>query len=325
LTQRLDRSASPSVDPALGAQGEFDAAGYVAELSRDHPGTARALVALAESHREALPATTPIRFDPLDLPAVDSSTLVDVRLPFPTVTCDFLTPWGMSMPVVDSDGHGRWVGLVAATLQETVSGIDVWPVVTTLQANRDDDRQSATALLFGRVRFGASLPPAPEGFARVSIGGGVSAWVLELCGEPNSHAGLWLDLPARAACSALQLLDAVNVSLEPARLDHREQRRVARLGAEPAREVVIRTSRRYGATARSGSVGYQHRWTVRGHPKLYTRGAIFNANPHRRVTVDGVECVKIWCPAFIKGPQDKPLILKSRLVVTPVEPSPSKR
>jgi hypothetical protein len=69
-------------------------------------------------HREVLRATTPIRFDPLDLPAVDSSTLVDVRLPFPTVTCDFLTPWGMSMPVVDSDGPGRWVGLVAATLQD---------------------------------------------------------------------------------------------------------------------------------------------------------------------------------------------------------------
>jgi hypothetical protein len=69
-------------------------------------------------------------------------------------------------PVQDRSGSH------SSARQETAGGIDVWPVVTTLRANKDDDRQSAAALLFGRVRFGASLPPAPEWFARVSIGGG---------------------------------------------------------------------------------------------------------------------------------------------------------
>lgn len=352
MTQQIGGNKS-AADPAFSVVQQLDPARFMDDLrEEEHPRAARALVALAESHKRALRATTPIRFDPLDLPAVDSSTLITARLPFPTVTCDFLTPWGMSLPVVDSDGNGRWVGLVAATLQETASGIDVWPIVTTLRASEEDDRQSASALLFGRVRFGAPLPAAPEGFVLLSMGGGVSAWLLDMGAQPSPptetggviataadaiggtaaearallqrsakyRAELWLDLPARAACAALQLLDAVNVSLQPARLDRREQRRVARFGAEPAREVVIRASQRYGASAaRSGSVDYQHRWTVRGHPKFYTKGAIFDANPHKRVSVDGVECVKVWCPAFIKGPQDKPLILKSRRVPAPVE------
>jgi hypothetical protein len=319
MTQRLGNRGAPGGPPTAPLAADFDAAGFLEQLEAERSRTARALTELAESHRRALRATTPIRFDPLDLPAVDSSTLVDVRLPFPTVTCDFLTQWGMSMPVVDCDGNGRWVGLVAATLQESASGIDVWPVVTTLRAQEADDRQSPTALQYGRVRLGSPLPEAPEGLVRVSIDEHLSAWVLELCGEPSIRANLWLDLPARAACAALQLLDAVNVSLQPAHLDRSEQRRAARFGAEPAREVVIRAAREHTSTAGSGGVDYQHRWTVRGHPKHYTRGSIFDANPQKRITIDGVECVKIWCPAFVKGPQDKPLVLKSRRVVAPAE------
>jgi hypothetical protein len=280
MTQRLGNSVV-SNDPATAPlPADFDAVSFMEQLGAERHRTARALTELGESHRQALRATTPIRFDPLDLPAVDSSTLVDVRLPFPTVTCDFLTQWGMSMPVVDCDGNGRWVGLVAATLQESASGIDVWPVVSTLRAQDADDRQTPTALLYGRVRLGSPLPQAPEGFIHVSIDEHLSAWVLELCGEPSIRANLWLDLPARAACAALQLLDAVNVSLQPAHLNRSEQRRVARFGAQPAHEVVIRASREHNSIAGSGGVDYQHRWTFAATQSITPAG--LSSMPTRR-------------------------------------------
>lgn len=297
------------------------------DLAKNHLAYGAALRALATDHREALRRSTPILFDPLSTPGADSD-LGGVRLPFGCVTCDFLTQRGMSMPIQAAADlkNSEWVGLVAATLQEQGEGIiDVWPVVKVLSASRPDDAQSGgKCLLFGRARFGAELGDPPDGMRGFDFES-ASVWAIDdtrTADEAEATrecdpiwALLWIVKPAQAAISALRLLEAVNVDLAPADLSRAERRRAARVGADVPLEVVIRTSRRESATPSTGSVEWQHRWTVRGHWKHFTKGPVFNANSRKRVyDAAGNECVKVWCPPFVKGPDDKPLVLKARRI-----------
>lgn len=84
----------------------------------------------------------------------------------------------------------------------------------------------------------------------------------------------------------------------------------------PHFEVVIRqNSKRYVSGRPPQAQDWSHRWEVRGHFKHFRRGATYDANPDRRVLMpDGTDCVRIWCPPYVKGPQDKPLIPKRRVI-----------
>jgi hypothetical protein len=229
------------------------------------------------------------------------------------VTCDFLNARGMSMPVVTIDGQ-TWVGLIAATFVQRGDSIDVWPVVTTL-FDDGSTRQYPKPLLYGCVRFGGTLPEV-DGLSVFETG---NATVCVPEGEGGSFADAWIIRPALAAANALRLLEAVNVTLEPADLSRAATRRAGREGADIPLEVVIRTSRRETtAPVTTGSVDWQHRWTVRGHLMHFKRGPIFNANPRKRVDdPKHGECVIVWCPVTVKGPADKPLILKARRLESP--------
>lgn len=298
-----------------------------ATFAARHRPYAHALRNLATGHREALRMSTPILFDPLTAPAVDDD-VSGLRLPFDCVTCDFLTAQGMSMPITASTTlrDSEWVGLVAATLRQQADDIiDVWPVVKVLRPSKPDDEQAGDGcLMFGRVRFGGNLGEPPPGITEMQIEDASTWSIAQHDGRSPAVAGhddwqmwalLWLVQPAKAAISALRLLDAVNVDLAPATLSRPVRRRGAREGAEIPLEVVIRTSRTSSTARPSVSVEWQHRWTVRGHWKHFTKGPLFNANPRRRVfDADGREVVKVWCPPFVKGPQDKPLVLKARHV-----------
>ena len=287
-------------------------------LTNDGPDTDELLYAtglgiLAAEHRQMLLQSTPILFDPLSTPELDEHVVEGLRLPFPVVTCDFLAQSGLSMPVTVADGTTHWVGLIAATLSQSDEAIDVWPVVTTLHADRSDAAQHQRALFYGRIRLNGTLPPAPDGLVLVERPT-ASAWVMPGNDDEQTWASLWCWKPALAAASALRLLEAVNVSLEEASLPRAERRRAARVGAEPSLEVVIRSSGTERTENAAGhSIDWQHRWTVRGHWMHFKRGRVFEANPRKRVTdpVHG-ECVRVWCPPFVKGPKDKPLVLKSR-------------
>jgi hypothetical protein len=286
---------------------------------------ARALGTLATDHLRHLREATPVVFDPLAVPDATPDAAVGLALPFPTVVADFLSPTGMSMPVqVFNAREGWWVGLIAATIAQGEEGgpIDVWPTVTTLQAARDDDKQTPRELVFGHVRIGGPLPPAPDGLTHVQLDG-ADAWVVDI-DDPKPWALLWLLQPALAAISALRLLDAVNVSLIDMPLARPARRRAEREGATPALKVDITTGRATGAGVSDapGSIDWQHRWTVRGHWKHFGETtAIARRHPSRIVDVPGRgRCVKVWCPPFVKGPADKPLILKSRHVAVTPEP-----
>lgn len=319
--RRVERTPRERRRPAPDDTGPPEGWDADAEIGRLLP-TAEGLALIARSHREALTTATPVLFDPLTAPALDDAAVDGLRLPFPAVTCDFLNALGMSMPVGTSGGEDEWVGLIAATFQQDGDALDVWPVVTTLAAAEDEGPRHPQALSFGRVRFGGPLPDAPDGLTLVQVGS-ASAWVVDpqhaedpakfTKADSAMWTKLWVIMPALAAASALRLLEAVNVSLLPAELPRPVRRRAAREGAEIPLEVVIRTSRREGALAAGHTVEWQHRWTVRGHWKHFTKGPVFNANPRKHVyDANGNPCVRVWCPPFVKGPSDRPLILKAR-------------
>jgi hypothetical protein len=115
---------------------------------------------------------------------------------------------------------------------------------------------------------------------------------------------------ASIALASLELLKSVNVELET----RPSAPKAHRAHGVPMSEVVIRQRHMNHRSVVSHAVEWSHRWEVRGHYKHFTKGPIFDANPDRHIEVDGVECVRLWCPPFVKGPEDKPLVPKVRRV-----------
>lgn len=285
----------------------------VRETGEDALREAHRIEELSEMHRAAMRNATPILFDPLGMPELDPQSVEGLRLPFETTTCDFLSSMGMAMPVPIIKGHEDWVGVVSVTFVQQGDAIDAFPVVTTLDPLREDSDQRIGAVCTGMVRFGTDAWPGHEHLVELESPT-FSARVLSI-DEDALWADLWVVAPALAAATALRLLDAVNVELQEVQLPRQARRRAEREGAQPALEVMIRSGSGSGSsTVPASEVDWQHRWTVRGHWKRFTRGPIYDANPRRRIDEGGVSCVKVWCPPFVKGPEDKPLVLKSRKV-----------
>lgn len=113
------------------------------------------------------------------------------------------------------------------------------------------------------------------------------------------------------ALRALFLLESVNVRLregQPAEPGHRG-------AGVPSFEVVIREPTRSEHEPTAQTVDWSHRWEVRGHFKHFRKGAVYESNPDRRIEADGDSYVRVWCPPFVKGPANKPLIPKTHVYV----------
>lgn len=280
---------------------------------------AKALAILAEDHLARMREATPVVFDPLAVPDPSADALIGLGLPFPVVVADFLSTTGMSLPVQGINGDDWWVGLIAATIVQTdeAGPVDVYPTVTTLNPDRPNDAQVPRELMFGCIRFGAPMPPAPEGLTHVALDD-CEAWVVVDL-DPKPWTALWLRAPALAAISAMRLLDAVNVDLIDVPLARAARRRAEREDAKPALMVDVRTSHTSSGSDPTGNVGtvdWRQRWTVRGHWKHFGEHTrVARRHPSRILDVPGHgRCVKVWCPPHVKGPADKPLILKTRVV-----------
>lgn len=282
---------------------------------------AKALATLAEGNMALMREATPVVFDPLAVPDPSTDALIGLGLPFPVVVADFLSTTGMSLPVQGfHDARDWWVGLVAATIvQSDENGpVDVYPTVTTLNPDRPNDAQVPRELMFGCIRFGAPMPPAPEGLMNVVLDD-CEAWIIDDMEEPATWTALWVRAPALAAISAMRLLDAVNVDLIDVPLARAARRRAERENAKPALMVDVRTTSHSSGSDPTGNVGtidWRQRWTVRGHWKHFgEHTAVARRHPSRILDVPGHgRCVKVWCPPHVKGPADKPLVLKTRVV-----------
>jgi hypothetical protein len=115
------------------------------------------------------------------------------------------------------------------------------------------------------------------------------------------------------ALRAMYLLESSNVEL----VERTEALpRAHRAHGIPHYDVSIRQNNRRTKGDPSGQhIDYSHRFEVRGHFKHFgpdTR--LFQASGPAKVLdlPDRGACVRLWCPPFVKGPADKPLIPKRR-------------
>lgn len=129
---------------------------------------------------------------------------------------------------------------------------------------------------------------------------------------------------AMAALKALFLMDMSNVEVIDGRAAGQVSRQVARQADRKGQTIALAvhvstSSKRYmqrGGGMEPGAPGsleYSHRFRVRGHVKHYPVGTrMADADPRKVKPCPRCgNCRRIWTPPFIKGPDDKPLILKS--------------
>jgi len=133
----------------------------------------------------------------------------------------------------------------------------------------------------------------------------------------REHQTIALDV-AEMAYSVLFLLDSANVELVEGSPNRQERRAVERRGGRVALTVRVSSPKRRPRDDHDQRkhIDYSHRFEVRGHYKHFPRGTRLadhdpsNIKPCPRCN----ECRRIWCPPFVKGPEDKPLIPKVRVV-----------
>jgi hypothetical protein len=120
---------------------------------------------------------------------------------------------------------------------------------------------------------------------------------------------------ALVVLKALNLMDMSNVEIVQAPLERPARRLAERKGIPISLAVKIHTStKRYtGSNGEGSHIEYSHRFRVRGHVKHYPVGTrMADARPDQvRPCGRCGRCRRIWTPPFTKGPEGKPLVLKS--------------
>lgn len=123
---------------------------------------------------------------------------------------------------------------------------------------------------------------------------------------------------AELATAVLYFLDSANVELAEAPATRQERRAVERRGGRIALTVTIRPPRNQPTppAGEQAPTAWSHRWEVRGHYKHYRAGTRLadsdptNVKPCPRCG----DCRRIWCPPHVKGPTDRPLVPKIRVI-----------
>jgi hypothetical protein len=120
--------------------------------------------------------------------------------------------------------------------------------------------------------------------------------------------------------AAVSILDSDAVVIDQAEMEKRDVKRAEKRGWPIADQVYIRPVRKGGERkpASGEEAHYSHRFWVRGHTKHFpigTRMATGRPDLVKACTREGAAscgfCRRVWTPPFIKGPDDKPLVLKS--------------
>lgn len=137
--------------------------------------------------------------------------------------------------------------------------------------------------------------------------------------QVTSWASVVLSMSLRAlAC--LSIMETEAVVVEDAPMEVRDRKRADKRGWKIAQQVYVRPTRKGGARgpATGNEREYSHRFWVSGHYKhfpLGTRMADNRPDLVKPCTRTGEAscgvCRRIWTPPFIKGPDDKPLVVKS--------------
>lgn len=229
--------------------------------------------------------------------------------------------------------RGRRIALPFDPLFVDFGGLPMWHVegvrlVATVVGIAGDQTsptgRQIQAITLIRVRdhlyvAGAASPSPTEGGF-----GCVPALGSDEC-EPNGMAGDKFDEQGRA-CAAygaertialLTLLESANVYLDDLPLSRQVRRATERRGGQIALTVHIRQSTRRARGGVGRHIEYAHRFETRGHYKYFPEGTrLADAKPEKLswVPEKGAYMRRIWCPPFVKGPADKPLVPKIRTV-----------
>lgn len=141
--------------------------------------------------------------------------------------------------------------------------------------------------------------------------------------EPNQDLMSEVCSQVERAVAVLQWLESVNVEIVDAPLTRQVRRNAQRKGSQIAQMVQVKLPRSYRAgVTRPGAnaIEFDHRFEVRGHYKFFPEATrLAKADPDKLSWVPEREGYfrRIWCPPFVKGPIDKPLIPKTRVLVGP--------
>lgn len=111
-------------------------------------------------------------------------------------------------------------------------------------------------------------------------------------------------------------MDAVNVVLDDTPAPRALRRQAQRQDGQVPLYVQVRRTREARSSMSGRRAEWRQRRMVRGHWKHFKEHTrLAQANPHRIVgDARHGRCVKVWCPPHIKGPEDKPLVHKTRMV-----------
>ena len=231
---------------------------------------------------------------------------------------DFLIPFGfvlMEKPFVLQDARGKTISYRAWSFGPSVTdGEDGEEIPSgqgalfTWYTHRDDpddwvpkpdDPNYDPAMAFRDKGF-APYPLTMGHSAHWVFGEDFTRWEKAAEGVKDGNPGQmqtsWRNLWALTQV-ALRLMQQTISTKEKRDVGRPAARRAKRAG-HPEREVTVITLRRLKQAAESNrEVEWSHRWLVRGHWKNQWYPSI---QRHRR----------IWIAPFIKGPEDKELILK---------------
>jgi hypothetical protein len=124
---------------------------------------------------------------------------------------------------------------------------------------------------------------------------------------------------AMRVLAALSIMESEVVVVEEAAVEKRVRDRARKRGWNIASQVYVRPVRKGAHYEPTGEHRhYSHRFWVRGHMKHYpigTRLATHRPDLVRPCTRTGAAscglCRRVWTPPFVKGPDDKPIVLKS--------------
>jgi hypothetical protein len=130
---------------------------------------------------------------------------------------------------------------------------------------------------------------------------------------------------AERAVAVFDWLQSVNVEMVEAPLSSSQQRKAERKGRKVALTVRVKQNKRRVSNPSGGERDYSHRFEVSGHYKHHFEekpngepNKIFekyaNKNPDKVLNIQGQRCVRFWTPPFVKGPEDKPLVPKIRVM-----------
>lgn len=216
------------------------------------------------------------------------------------------------------------LGGVGNKYGEGVAGVLLWPVpgigssfaIYPFVKGRDGTVSGAVA----------SLVCGSEDDGPVEIMVGDTFGMADRLGEEWLNERVhFLHHAAEVVVAVLTWLESVNVEIAETPMKPQARERQISKGRKIALTVAVKQSKRYIASSSDNRANYTHRFEIRGHYKHHfpekpngepnkTFERYAAKHPEKVLTIQGQPCVRFWTPPFVKGPVDKPLVPKIRVV-----------